>query len=46
MLLLGGLFGLMADIAGPALVLGVFAAMAAGGALVAVGLDEVQADTT
>lgn len=44
MLLLGGLFGLLADIAGPAPVLGVFAAMAAGGAMVAMGLDEVQAD--
>ncbi|WP_240310548.1 MFS transporter [Pseudosulfitobacter sp. DSM 107133] len=42
MLLLGGGFGLLADAAGPALVLGVFAVMAAGGALVALGLDEVQ----
>lgn len=44
MLLLGGGFGLLADLVGPALVLGVFASMAAGGALVAAGLDEVQAD--
>ncbi len=44
MLLLGGGFGLLADLFGPALVLGVFAAMAAGGALLAAGLDEVQAD--
>jgi len=43
MLLLGGGFGLLADLVGPALVLGIFAAMAAGGALVAVGLREVQA---
>ena len=46
MLLLGGGFGLLADLVGPALVLGVFAAMAAGGALVAAGLDEVQADVS
>ncbi|MFX4298548.1 MFS transporter [Pseudosulfitobacter pseudonitzschiae] len=44
MLLLGGGFGLLADLVGPALVLGVFAAMAAGGALVAMGLAEVQQD--
>lgn len=42
MLLLGGGFGLLADVVGPAMVLGVFAAMAACGALVALGLDEVQ----
>nr|WP_261368157.1 MFS transporter [Pseudosulfitobacter koreense] len=43
MLLLGGGFGLLADLVGPAPVLGIFAAMAAGGALVAAGLREVQA---
>ncbi len=42
LLLLGGGFGLLAEAAGAAAVLGIFAAMAALGRLAALGLDEVQ----
>ncbi|WP_253949114.1 MFS transporter [Mangrovicoccus sp. HB161399] len=42
LLLLGGGFGLLAEAAGPAAVLAVFAAMAAGGGLAALRLGEVQ----
>lgn len=44
-LLAGGLFGLLADAAGAAAVLGVFAVLSAGGALVARRLREVQPGT-
>lgn len=41
-LIAGGAFGLLADLAGPAAVLAVFAGMCVTAALLAVGLDEVQ----
>jgi hypothetical protein len=42
LLLAGGVFGFVADAAGAAVVLGIFAAMCLAAALVAAGLDEVQ----
>ncbi|MEL7100086.1 MAG: MFS transporter [Pseudomonadota bacterium] len=45
LLLAGGGFGLLADIAGPAVVLAVFAGLSAVAALAALGLSEVQQDT-
>lgn len=44
LLLAGGLFGVLAELAGPAVVLAVFAAMSAASVPVAAGLREVQAD--
>ncbi len=42
LLLAGGLFGALADLAGPAVVLAVFSGLALAGAVIAVGLSEVQ----
>ena len=42
MLVAGGLFGVLAQVAGPVAVLMVFALMALGAAWLAMGLDEVQ----
>ncbi len=46
LLLIGGGFGALSDIAGPAAVLAIFAALGLAGAFAAISLKEVQSDAS